>query len=256
MNYLTVCEQARAGGEILQAWAGKFTVREKGPADLVTEADLASQEAVRQVVLGAFPQHVFLGEETPCDARPEGEFCWVVDPLDGTTNYVHGVPEYCVSVALERQGQLLAAAVFNPVCDDCFTAAAGGGARLNGRPIQTSDCREMSKAVVAASFPPGVRRDAAEVQQFLAVLTAAQSVRRTGSAALNLCYVAAGRFDAYWTTCTKPWDVAAGLLILQEAGGVTTDLTGQSIDLFNPKIVVAATAELAAEIRRLVASEQ
>ncbi len=156
-EYLKTCEDAvRAGGEAVQSWVGRFEVRKKGPADLVTQADLASQEAIRHVVLGAYPEHSMLGEEE--DPRNTGEsrsgYRWIADPLDGTTNFVHGVPHYCVSVALEHQGNPLVGAVFNPVNGECFTAAAGRGAWLDGKPIRVSRTTEISDALAIMGFPP------------------------------------------------------------------------------------------------------
>jgi myo-inositol-1(or 4)-monophosphatase len=252
-HYLKVCEQAaRAGGAVLLDWVDRFAVREKGPADLVTEADLASQQAVKEILLGTFPEHGFLGEEggDPLAHRP---YRWIVDPLDGTTNYVHQVPQYAVSVALEHEGELVVGTVFDPVSGECFTAEAGKGAFLNGKRLQVSNVENLAQALVVASFPAKVRRGAAEIDDFVEVLLEAQALRRTGSAALNLSYVAAGRFDAYWATETKIWDVAAGFLLIQEAGGVVTDLTGGPYVLDRPRFVAAATGPLHASLVEILA---
>lgn len=253
--FLQVCEQAaRIGGSILQDWVDRITVREKGPKDLVTEADFASQEAIRQVVLSAFPDHQFLGEETDSAAksevgdRVEGSFRWIVDPLDGTLNYIRGMPSYSVSVALERYGEVLVGVVFDPMLDECFTAARGRGAFLNGRPLRTSPRRSLSEGLVAISFSADVPRGSIEVRRFVETLHAAQSVRRTGSAALNLCYVGAGRLDAYFASSIKTWDVAAGILIAREAGAVITSINGREFDLWRPDLAVAATAQMHAEL--------
>ncbi len=244
-NYLKTCEQAaRAGGKILLDWVGRFATREKGPADLVTEADLASQEEIRRILLAAYPDHGFLGEEEGAALAQNAEYRWLVDPLDGTTNYVHQIPHYCVSIALERRGQLVCGTVFEPVSGECFTAEAGGGAYLNGRRLSTSGVFDLSQTVAAVSFPPKVERGSRAIEEFIRAIVACQSVRRTGSTALNLCYVAAGRFDAYWGGDTKAWDVAAGALIVQEAGGTITDYTGGSLNLDHPQFVAAATATL------------
>ena len=153
----------------------------------------------------------------PATAR--AEYRWIVDPLDGTTNFVHGVPHYCVSLALERNGELLVGAVYDPLLEECFTAAAGQGAWLNGRPIHTSQVSLLSEALAAVGFPPKVTRDSPDLLLFLEMVCRCQAIRRTGSSALNLCYLAAGRFDLYWSYSTNIWDVAAGVLILREAGG-------------------------------------
>ncbi len=252
-QYGQVCQQAaQAGARILRDYAGRVTAREKGPSDLVTEADVASQNAVREVLLGAFPDHGLLGEENvSIPAGAEG-LRWVVDPLDGTTNYVHGIPNYAVSIGLERDGELLLGVVLDPSSDDLFLAAAGEGATLNGQPLRVSGTKELSKAVVAVSFPPQVQRSSPEVARFLAVLVSSRATRRTGSTALNLCWIGAGRFDAYWSYSTKPWDVAAGALIAREAGGLVTGPAGGEFKLAEASFVAASTPELHAELCRVL----
>lgn len=256
-DYSTICEKAvRAGGAVVLDWVDQFEVREKGPADLVTEADFASQEAIRKIIHDAFAEHSFLGEEqnesTPAPAASP-EYRWIVDPLDGTTNYVHRVPHYCVSLALERRGELLVGAIFDPVHDECFTAAAGEGARLNGRPIHTSELSELSDALAAVGFSPQARPDAPDVKVFLEALGRCQAIRRTGSSALNLCYIAAGRFDVYWSFSTKVWDVAAGVLIVREAGGVVTSPDGGPFILDDARFLAAANGPLHDQLREMVA---
>jgi myo-inositol-1(or 4)-monophosphatase len=254
-DYLTLCEQAaRAGGQALLSWIGRFEVREKGPADLVTQADCASQEAIRRVLLTAFPQHGFISEEEEGRLDSTAEYCWVVDPLDGTTNYVHQLPHYAVSIALVHRGRPIASVVLDPVHDECFSAAKGQGAHLNGQPIHTSQVRDLSQALVAASFSAKVQADSPEIDQFLAALLSCQAVRRTGSAALNLCYVAAGRLDAFWALSTKAWDVAAGVLLVEEAGGVVTHLDGGPLALEFPHPVASATRPLHEQFRILLQS--
>jgi myo-inositol-1(or 4)-monophosphatase len=195
------------------------------------------------VVLGAYPEHGFLGEEGD-DVEGSGGLRWIVDPLDGTTNYVHGLPQYAVSVCLEQKGELLAGTVYDPVSDDCFTASLGGGAWLNGGRLEVSRIDALADALVAVSFPAKVDRRAPEVAAFLDTLENTQAFRRMGSAALNLAYVAAGRFDLCWATETKPWDVAAGFLLVREAGGIVTDLTGGPVNLLRPRFVAASTPRL------------
>lgn len=252
-DFLKTCERAaRAGGHILLDWVGKIAAREKGPADLITEADLASQEEIQRIVLSTYPDHAFLGEEGNRPGPPGAEYRWLVDPLDGTTNYVHQIPHYCVSVALERRNQLVCGAVFDPVSRECFTAEAGGGARLNGRSIAVSKVERLDQAVVAVSLPPKVQPGSRELSEMVRMAVESQALRRTGSAALNLCYVAAGRFDAYWGGNTKPWDVAAGTLMIREAGGVITDYSGRSLDINVPKFVAAATPQLHQQVLRMV----
>ena len=253
-DYMRVCEAAvRAGGQVVQDWAGRFDVHKKGPADLVTQADFASQEVVRKTVLTAFPDHSLLGEEGDASQGPAArtEYRWIVDPLDGTTNYVHGVPHYCVSLALERNGRLLVGAVYDPVLDECFTAIVGRGARLNGRPIHASGVSALSEALAAVGFPPNMPPDAPDLRLFLAMLPHCQGIRRTGSSALNLCYLAAGRFDLYWSYSTRIWDVAAGVLIVCEAGGRVTAPDGGEFSLEEAHFLAAATQELHGRLREI-----
>ncbi len=248
-EFLTVCEQAaREGGHILLDWVGRIAAKEKGPSDLVTEADLASQETIRRIVLSAFPDHGFVGEEGSQRGAGESEYRWYVDPLDGTTNYVHQIPHYCVSIGLARQGQLVCGTVFEPVSGECFTAQAGGGAFLNGGTISASGITQLGQAIAAVSFPPRVQRYSRAVEEFIRAIVSCQGVRRTGSTALNLCYVAAGRFDAYWGSNTKSWDVAAGALIVKEAGGVITNYSGGPLNIAEPQFVAAATGPLHREL--------
>ncbi len=255
-DFLTVCERAaRAGGAVLLDWAEKFTVREKGPNDLVTEADLASQEAIRSILLSAFPTHRFLSEEDPVDSAPPAQDAdrprWIVDPLDGTTNYVHRIPEYAVSIALEQAGQVIVGCVFSPVANECYLAKRGGGAWLNGARLRASRVASLEDALVAVSFPPKIEPDSRALADFNQVIVRCQSLRRTGSAALNLCYVAAGRFDAYWARETKSWDVAAGSLMVEEADGRITGLDGRAFSLDRPQFIAAGTETLRQDLQRI-----
>ena len=235
-------------------WMGKTNVRYKGRADLVTEADLAAQEVVRQIVLGSFPDHSFLGEEdSGGQPSSRAEYRWIVDPVDGTTNYAHGVPHFAVSLALERNGAPLVGAIYDPMLDECFTAVTGQGARLNGRPIHVSQTTELANALACMGFPADLKRDSPDLLVFLEAVFHCQGIRRTGSATLNFCYLAAGRFDAIWNFATKIWDVAAGALIVSEAGGVITDPDGGPFILEQPRYIAAATPALHGQLRELVA---
>ncbi len=246
-EYIRVCEAAaRAGGDVLLQKLGKVEAREKAPADLVTEADLASQQRVTDIVLDAFSEHDVLGEEDSPDLpqKEAADFRWIVDPLDGTTNFVHGVPHFCVSVALQHGPKVVVGCVFNPISGECFTAEAGKGAFLNGRQIHTSRVSRLSESLCGIGFPPGVQGDSPDLQAFLRALPKCQALRRTGSAALNLCYVAAGRFDAAWSFATKIWDSAAGTLIVSEAGGVVTPPDDAGTCLESGHFLASANAEL------------
>lgn len=261
-EFLEVClDAARQGGAELLNWRQRFRPREKGPKDLVTEADLAAQEAIRGVIHKAFPDHDFLSEEDAADRKTKGQnphgerrsdFRWIVDPLDGTMNYVHHLPGYAVSIALQCGSGLEVGVVYDPLADEFFVAQRGKGAMLNGQPIQTSGCPQADQALVAISFSPHVERDSPEIHRFVEVLMAAQSVRRMGSAALNLCYIAAGRLDAYLATSVSIWDVAAGLLLVDEAGGTAMALDGGHLVIEKPELIAAASPSLAAEFVQIV----
>ncbi len=241
-------QAARLGGQTLLDWQEKFTTREKGPADLVTDADFASQKIVRETLLTARPDDCFLGEESGAEAATaeerQGRVCWVVDPLDGTSNYVHGFPMFATSIAAVLDDQILAAAVFDPLRDEMFSASLGGGASLNDQPLQTTDVEQLGEALAAVSLPPKVRPDSPDLAGFIAVVEACQAIRRTGSAALNLVYVAAGRLDAHWAHVIQPWDAAGGILIVREAGGVVSNSTGGPFDVWKADYLVAATQPL------------
>lgn len=261
-DYLSVCEAAaRSGGQVLRDWQGRFTSREKGIRDLVTEADLASQEAIRKILLGEFPDHDFLGEEDPLPLvsgekaakfTRKAEYRWIVDPLDGTSNYVHGLSMFAVSIALERAGEIIVGTVYDPVADECFSAVKGKGTTLNGKTINASGCVRVDQSLVAVSFAPNITRESPEIAWFVEALLQCQSARRLGSAALNLAYVAAGRMDAYLTTSVQIWDVAAGMLLVTEAGGVLATLHGGPLDLQKPEFLAAATPQLQHDLRNVL----
>jgi myo-inositol-1(or 4)-monophosphatase len=242
---LAVChEAARAGARELLAWKGRFATREKALHDLVTDADLASERAVRQVILTHYPEHGILGEEAPAADQLQRDHCWVVDPLDGTTNYVHGFPCYAVSIAVARRGELLAGVVYDPDRDECFAAAADEGATLNGKPMATSDVTRVSNSLLAVSFPARLTAESADLQAFLRAAPECQAVRRTGSAALNLAYVACGRLDGHWAHEIHPWDAAAGVLLVRESGGVATACNGRPFNLAAADYLATSTREL------------
>jgi myo-inositol-1(or 4)-monophosphatase len=217
-DYITTCERAaRAAGAVLLDKLGRVEARQKAPADLVTEADTASQDLIFRMLREKFPDHGL-------------------------------VPHFCVSVALEHDGELLVGVVYNPVADECFSATAGGGALLNGKRIHASSISTIGSALAAIGFPPGVNRDCPDLKAFLSTLPHCQAIRRTGSAALNLCYVAAGRFDATWSFSTRIWDMAAGVLLVREAGGVATSPSGGSLDLPSGQFLACANPQLHAEL--------
>jgi myo-inositol-1(or 4)-monophosphatase len=242
---------ARAGAAELMRFRDSFAVQEKAPRDLVTDADVASQHRIAEVLGEAYPDYHFVGEEEGCEEPPAavlrgeaGAPCWVVDPLDGTVNYVHRLQSFAVSIGLYAEGLLQVGVVYDPVVDEMFSARRGGGAWVDQDPLRPSRCQRLEASLVACSFPPGVRRDGPDVQQFVAMLESCQSLRRLGSCALNLCYVAAGRLDGYWASSIKPWDAAAGALILEEAGGQISHLDGRPFDLWDPRFCASANATL------------
>lgn len=238
---------ASKAGNVLRDMLYTAEAREKAPKDLVTNADIASQKILEEVLLEEFPTHNFLGEESGASLsqfRDTGRWTWIVDPLDGTANYVHRLPNFAVSIGLVMGERIQVGVVYDPMADEMYSAVAGRGAELNGTPIQVSGCRVLSEAMVAASFPPSVHRHSQEVHQFLNVLEQSQSVRRLGSAALNLCYVAQGRLDAYWANALKPWDLAGGILIALEAGAKVTSLNNTQFDLWRGDVLASASSTL------------
>jgi myo-inositol-1(or 4)-monophosphatase len=217
------CRAAERGGAMLEGWRRHFAVRQKGRFDLVTDADLAAQDAIQSVLREHFPHHAFLGEEGgPADAAEDGRPTWVVDPLDGTTNYVHGYPFYAVSIGLEVTGEPVLGVVLDPVRDELFRAARGQGAWLNDVRLATSPAAGLEEALLCVGFPPDLRGQEHALEAWRHFSLNARSLRRTGSTALNLAYLAAGRCDGFWSYQIHPWDVAAGLVLVREAGGTVT----------------------------------
>ncbi len=254
--YLETCETAvREAGKVVLDWVDRFEPRQKrAPNDLVTQADLASQETVSRILCKAFPDHVIVGEENQAghETASGDRFRWIIDPVDGTTNFVHRVPHYAVSLALEHQGDVLVGAVFDPNADECFMAARGRGATLNGQPMAVSRIATLPDALAAVGFPYDVHHQSPDLRVFLEAAIKCQAVRRTGSAALNLAYLAAGRFDLYWSFSTHVWDMAAGILLVSEAGGTVTGPDGGPLELDTGQFLAAATPELHAELLDMV----
>ena len=226
----TAVESVIRAGEIQMAhFGGAMRVDKKGAIDLVTEIDLRVEREFRALIAERFPDHVVLGEEFSAESERDAvpEYCWVFDPVDGTTNYAHALPIFCSSLALEIRGQPTVAAIYDPSRRELFTAARGEGAWLNGAPLRVSTADTLIDSLLCTGFPYSVQRDpVALVELFGEFLRVSRAVRRLGSAAIDLCYVAAGRLDGFWEQSLHPWDVAAGALIIQEAGGRVTDLAG------------------------------
>lgn len=250
-------EQAcRTGGQILLEWAERFTATEKSRANMVTEADLASQEAIYQELTAAFPSYGFLGEEdTGIEQQTSSQFLgtrWIVDPLDGTGNYVHQFPYYAVSIGLEHDSELVVGAIYDPTRDEMFSARVGSGATRNGQTIHVSSVPSLGEAFCVASLPVATSPKNVAVKRFLNVIPHAQTVQRTGSAALNLCYVACGRIDGFWSTSLNPWDMAAGVVIVREAAGKVTKCDDGSFDLFTKDLLASNASGVHGELRSIL----
>jgi myo-inositol-1(or 4)-monophosphatase len=228
--FLTTAIEAvvRAGDMQMAQFGGHFQIDKKGTIDLVTEVDVAVERMFRAMIAERFPDHQVLAEEMGGAATAPAGPCWVFDPIDGTTNFAHGLPIFCSSLALEIDGVAEVAAIYDPTRKELFTAERGGGAFLNGRPLHVSSTDRMVDAVLVTGFPYDVHSRVDEiVGLFGAFVGQARAVRRLGSAAIDLCYVAAGRLDGYWESDLKAWDIAGGALIVAEAGGRITNMAGQ-----------------------------
>ena len=237
-DYLDAAQEAaRRGAAALEEWRHRFSVREKARCDLVTEADLASQKAIHDYLGSRFPGHGFLAEEdktTQARPGPEAPPTWIVDPLDGTTNYVHDCPLYCVSIGLQVAGDLVVGVVLDPGRNEMFAAARGLGAWLGQQRLQTSRVQRLDEALLATGFPPDMNGQERTLAWWRHLSLRTQSLRRTGSTALNLAYVAAGRFDGFWAFDNHVWDVAGGTVLVREAGGMITDVDGSPYNPYTP----------------------
>jgi myo-inositol-1(or 4)-monophosphatase len=230
-------EAARRAAEVLESWRRKFQVKEKGRFDLVTDADLASQRVIQAYLSSLFPDHAFLGEEEGAGKTrpgPDAPPTWIIDPIDGTTNYVHDYPFYCISIGLQIADDMVVGVVYEPVRKEMFAAAKGAGAWLNDERMHTSPAATLDQALLATGFPPDLRGHEAALDWWRYFSYHAQSLRRTGSTALNLAYVAAGRFDGYYAFDNHVWDVAGGIVLVREAGGIVTNVDGSEYDPYTP----------------------
>jgi myo-inositol-1(or 4)-monophosphatase len=228
----------RAGKLQMEQFGRDFHIEKKGTIDLVTEVDLAVERMFRALVAERFPDHQVLAEEMGGSGTAPAGPCWVFDPIDGTTNFAHGIPIFCASLALEINGVAEVAAVFDPNRQELFTAERGGGAYLNGRRLRVSGAETLVDAVVVTGFPYDIHSRVEEiVGLFGAFVGQARAVRRLGSAAIDLCYVAAGRMDGFWESDLKPWDVAGGALIVAEAGGRITNMDGSAFSSRRPHVL-------------------
>jgi len=230
MLNIAVKAARRAGSLINRALLeGGLEIRAKKRNDFVTQVDRAAEQAIIDVIRRAYPEHSFVAEESGASAGARPEFQWVIDPLDGTTNYIHGFPQYCVSIALEHKGVLTQAVVYDPAKNELFTASRGRGAYLDDRRMRASKCAQLADALVGTGFPfKELARIDLYMRQLRTLMGACAGVRRAGAAALDLAYVAAGRLDAFWEMGLSRWDMAAGALLIQEAGGLVSDLDGMA----------------------------
>lgn len=236
-----------AGGRLREFFSQGVETEYKGDVDLVTVADRTVETLIRTRLSETFPNHGIYGEEGTRE-RLDQECRWYVDPLDGTTNFAHGVPHFCVSMGLEQRspgmpagedGTLIAAVIYDPMRDELYTATRGGGAQLNGRTLHVSGVQDLAEALVATGFPSRKRHDSPNIHFYHEFTLRSHGVRRAGSAALDLAYVASGRFEAFWEFNLNPWDTAAGILLVEEAGGRVTDFAGNPVRLDSREVLAS-----------------
>jgi myo-inositol-1(or 4)-monophosphatase len=239
LSYLAVAIQAALqAGAVARNMIGQVNIEHKGRIDLVTDADKAVEREIVRILRGAFPEHAILAEETGTSG--DNAYCWYIDPIDGTTNYAHGFPVYAVSIGLAEADRLLVGVVYLPATDELFTAELGGGAMLNGVPLRVSDTETLLNSLLVTGFPYTAHDDSDNnLDHYGNFLTRCQGIRRTGSAAYDLVRTAQGCFDGYWESGLYAYDMAAGALIVQEAGGVISDYHGGPWSLHGGKIVAA-----------------
>ena len=232
---------AKAAGSVLLDYAKSgFQIERKNPINLVTDADHAAEQCIIDHLRRRFPNHRTLAEERGVDGHGSAPYRWIIDPLDGTTNFAHGFPVYAISIGVESGNDLLAGVVYDPTRDELFTGEAGRGAFLNGRSVTVSKTAQLDAALMVTGFAYDIRDTPKNnLDHFARFALTSQGVRRTGSAALDLCYVAAGRFDGFWEVKLSPWDMAAGVLIVREAGGRITDLRGNPHSIHQPELVAS-----------------
>jgi myo-inositol-1(or 4)-monophosphatase len=227
----------RAGKLLNDRLGDKLTIGFKGEIDLVTEMDFASEKLIIDTIRRDFPEAEILAEEEGV-LGAHSESRWIIDPLDGTTNYAHGYPVFCVSIGYETVGEVVFGVIYDPTREELFSAEKGLGATLNGKPIHVSDTSELGKSLLCTGFPYDIRHDPLNnIDCFSEMVLHAQAIRRDGSAALNLCYTAMGRFDGFWELKLKPWDMAAGALIVREAGGEVSLIGPGQFDIYKQEVL-------------------
>lgn len=232
-------ETARAAGHLLLEKYGRIsTITKKGDYNLVTEADLASEALIIDRVKSHYPRHTILAEESGDTVVVDGDskWKWIIDPLDGTTNFAHGYPCFCVTIALEHEGQLVVGVTYDPTRNELFSAEKGQGASLNSKPIRVSTNNKLSESLLVTGFPYDFKDREDFARHLTAFLLASRGIRRDGSAAIDMAYVACGRFDGFWEEGLNPWDVAAGVLMIEEAGGRVSNYDGTPLSIYKPPI--------------------
>ncbi|MFO7962521.1 MAG: inositol monophosphatase family protein [Desulfobacterales bacterium] len=230
-------DAARKGADVTRSFLGKTRIVKKGAIDLVTQADKESERIIINTILSTFPDHTILAEESGRHGH-EAPYLWIIDPLDGTTNFAHEIQHYSVSIAFAVNGEIAVGIVLNPTSDELFTAVSGQGAHLNGRTISVSSVRDVGNSLLVTGFPYNFKAIFSQViGRFSNCLKAAQGIRRFGSAALDLCDIACGRFDGFWEQNLHPWDTAAGCLIASEAGARISDFSNNPFDIYGNEIL-------------------
>jgi myo-inositol-1(or 4)-monophosphatase len=231
---------ARKAGVLLkEKLSQKHEIYYKGEINLVTEADKMSEDLIITAISRNYPDHGILSEESPAIVG-SGGLRWIIDPLDGTTNYAHGYPVFCVSIALENDGVVILGVIYDPMRDEIFIAARGEGAYLNGKKLNASSTDDISRSLLATGFPYDIRKSKENnLNYFNSMARKAQAIRRAGAAALDIAYVAAGRFDGFWELKLMPWDTAAGLLMVEESGGIVSDIAGAAWNIALPDVVAS-----------------
>lgn len=229
-------ELARDAGALLMSFFGKVAIEYKGDADLVTQADRSSEKLIVERIRKQWPDHDLLGEE---GSRTEtgSDFRWYIDPLDGTTNFAHGYPVFCVSLALEYRGERIAGVIYDPTRQEMFSASRGNGAQLNGKPVHVSSTPRLVESLMATGFPSHKRHKNPNIHFYHQITLRSHGIRRAGSAALDLCYVACGRYDAFWEFNLNPWDTAGGVLMVEEAGGKVTNFSGSPFSIDSRQVL-------------------
>lgn len=242
-KYLEIAVETalKAGKYLRERFKHPKHIEYKGEIDLVTDSDFGAEEIIINSLRKAYPQHRILAEETTGAYQISKQgYCWVIDPIDGTTNFAHGYPLFAISIALEYNGRIILGVAYSPLLDELFTAQLGKGAYLNGDKINVSKTKDLSQSLLATGFPYDIRRDSkTNLRYFSGFQLRAQDIRRDGSAVLNLCYTACGRFDGFWELKLKPWDTASGFLMVKEAGGKVSDFSGNRFNIYEKEIAAS-----------------